>query len=141
MFLIDTSVLVSAFTKEDATEAVQQWFASNRGAPLAINDWTRVEFSSAVMIKVRDGRLSAESQQKIMLEFRMRSRSFQLVPVTAEHFALAEQICERSSFGVRSGDALHAAVALLTEATLVTRDRTLLAASGAFGLKCIGIAS
>jgi len=137
MFLIDTSVLISAFTKEDATAVVQQWFAANRAAPLAINEWTRVEFASAVMIKVRDGRLSPESQQKVMLDFRMRSRAFDVIAITAEHFALAEQICERSSFGIRSGDALHASVALLSDATLVTRDKTLLAASGAFGLRCV----
>ena len=139
MFLIDTSVLVTAFTKEDATRDVLDWFARHSDAPKAINDWTRVEFSSAIMIKVRDGRLSAESQQRVMLDFHARSRAFQLLDVTREHFFLAAQICERSSFGIRSGDALHAAVALSADATLVTRDRTLLAASGAFGLKCIGI--
>jgi predicted nucleic acid-binding protein len=139
MYLIDTSVLVSAFTKEDASEAVLQWFATNATAPLAINDWTSVEFASALMIKVRDGRISAASQQAILLEFRTRRRAFQSLEVTREHFQLAERLCERSKFGIRSGDALHAAVALLADAWLVTRDKALIAASGAYGLKCVGI--
>lgn len=139
MFLIDTSVLVSAFTREDATEAVWRWLSDNRNSPLAINDWTCVEFASALMVKVRDGRLSTDSQHAIQLQFNAQRRGFVLLEVTKEHFALAEQLCHRSHFGIRSGDALHAAVALLSNSTLVTRDKTLLAASGAYGLKCVGI--
>jgi predicted nucleic acid-binding protein len=59
--------------------------------------------------------------------------------VTREHFALAEQICSMPGIGIRAGDALHAAVALASNATLVTRDRALLAAAGAFGLTCLGV--
>lgn len=139
MFLIDTSVLVSAFTKEDATEEVLAWFAEERTSPLAINDWTCVEFASALMIKVRDGRLSTDSQNAIQLKFKAERRAFHLLEVTREHFKLAEQLCQRSRFGIRSGDALHAAVALLSDSTLVTRDKTLIAASGAYGLSCVGI--
>lgn len=139
MFLLDTSVLVSAFTKEDATEAVWRWLSDNRSSPLAINDWTCVEFASALMVKVRDGRLSTDSQHAIQLQFNAERRGFVLLEVTKEHFTLAEQLCQRSRFGIRSGDALHAAVALLSNSTLVTRDKTLLAASGAYGLKCVSI--
>jgi len=139
MFLIDTSVLVSAFTKEDASDGVLRWLDDHRHEVLAINDWTCVEFASALMVKVRDGRLSADSQNAIQFRFNAERRSFQLLDITREHFSLAEQLCQRARLGIRSGDALHAAVALLADATLVTRDKALLAASGAYGLRCVGI--
>jgi uncharacterized protein len=136
MHVLDTCILISATTNETQTERVLQWLARHVKEPLAINDWTMVETAAALMLKQRQGLLTQEQHSHAMSELRLRRRSFYRLEVTRDHFALAQQICERGTHGLRAGDALHAAVALMNHATLVTTDAALLNASGAYGLRC-----
>lgn len=50
MVYLDTSILVSAMTSEAATEASQRRLAAIPLSELAISQWTRTEFASALAI-------------------------------------------------------------------------------------------
>jgi predicted nucleic acid-binding protein len=54
---LDTSLLVSALTRESETDRVQSWLAEQANEICAISDWVVSEFSSALSIKLRSGRL------------------------------------------------------------------------------------
>jgi predicted nucleic acid-binding protein len=136
MFLLDTCILVSAFVPDTYTQRSLAWLDANRASPIAINDWTSVEFASALMLKNRIGQLHASGHRTVMQAYRARSSGFHLIELTREHFSLAEGLCESTSLGLRAGDALHAAVALTYTATLLTTDKALLSVSGAIGLRC-----
>jgi predicted nucleic acid-binding protein len=136
MVLLDTCILISAFSPDTHTTRVLDWLTVNKAMPLAINDWTSVEFASAMMLKTRTGLLTATSHAAVMDAYRARSRDFQVIDVSRAHFHLAAQLCEKLSLKLRAGDALHAAVALTYDATLLTTDKALLSASGSYGLRC-----
>jgi predicted nucleic acid-binding protein len=56
------------------------------------------------------------------------------VPVTAADFETAAHFADRHDLGLRGGDALHMAVALLNGCALATLDRTMATAATACGV-------
>jgi predicted nucleic acid-binding protein len=59
MVYLDTSALVPMFVREPKTDAVLAWLES-AGEPVAVSDWTLVEFSSAASMKVRSGSVTVK---------------------------------------------------------------------------------
>jgi uncharacterized protein len=137
MYLLDTSILVSAFTPDDHTNRVLSWLADNEGRPLLVNDWTWVEVASALMLKRRMSHLTQQQYDHVLRNVRRQALSFDLLDVNREHFLLARQLSENATLGIRAGDAIHVAVALANDVTLVTTDKTLLAANTSYGLRVI----
>jgi predicted nucleic acid-binding protein len=137
MFYLDTSFVVTAIVEEAASETAWAWLENNRRSELVVSDWVVTEFSSALSIKVRMGRLTAGDRSLAVRMFsRMRVASLDSIPVESRHFITAANLCADPSTGLRAGDALHLAVAA-DVGTIVTRDRLLAKAAPLAGMGAI----
>ncbi|MHB8528350.1 MAG: type II toxin-antitoxin system VapC family toxin [Caulobacteraceae bacterium] len=129
MLYLDTSLLVSFLTNENHSETVRAWMARRETGELAVSAWVVVEFTSALSMKLRMGRIDADRRAQAMALFRrMVSDTFAILAVSELDFRSAANLVERQDLGVRSGDALHLAIARANGATLCTLDRRLAAA-------------
>ena len=111
MVYVDTSVVVSLLTLEPSSESVAAWFSGLAEMPVS-SDWLLTEFSSAISIKLRTGQLSGVAARAVHREFeRLTSSGLRLAPVSRAAFKAAADIARAHGQGLRSGDALHLAVA------------------------------
>jgi predicted nucleic acid-binding protein len=134
MFYVDTSVLVSFLTNEADAPRVALWLRSDPEREFVISDWTVTEFSSALGVKVRTGRLLPGEHPLVIAEFnRLTAGAFPALPVSSLHFHTAAKFANRHDLGLKAGDALHLAIALEAGATLATLDQRLAAAGPHFG--------
>ena len=69
MLYLDTSVLVAALTNEPRTSEIQEWLAAQPPEQLAISDWVVTEFSGALSLKVRTGRLTSAQRAEALAVF------------------------------------------------------------------------
>ena len=134
MFLLDTSVLVTALTPESGTGAVHQWIMLNRLKPLAMTTLALTEFSAAIAKKVRANEITSLQQENVLSEFKRLRPLLSLVDLSFNHYVVASQICDRHQVGMRALDALHMSAAWIGEMRLVTRDKRLFQACGTFGI-------
>lgn len=126
MYYLDTSVVVPMFVAEPASEAILAWMESSE-APLVSSDWLRVEFASALSIKVRAGAIRARQAREAFDGFEaLCEGGLQLLPVSRPAFAVAARLASRPELGLRAADSLHLAMALEVQAeAIVTADRAL----------------
>jgi predicted nucleic acid-binding protein len=121
MVLLDTSVLVAAFTKDAQSERAEHWL--DRAAPFLVSDWAAAEFSSAIRTKVRQGYLEAPFVQEVETFFDAWSRrQGGHRPVISTDHVVARLLVSRH-VGLRAPDALHLAIALRLGAVMATFDR------------------
>ena len=135
MIYLDTSAAVPMFVPEPASLAIEAWFESCT-EPLVSSDWIVTEFSSALSIKVRKGEISAKQAQAAWKDFDAFCKSgLRLLPVSRKAFAEAAGMARHAASGLRSGDALHLAMALEAGASgIATADETLAKNAKASGL-------
>ena len=135
MIYLDTSAAVPMFVPEPASPAIEAWFESCL-EPLVSSDWIVTEFSSALSIKVRKGEISAKQAQAAWKDFDAFCKSgLRLLPVSRKAFAEAAGMVRHAASGLRSGDALHLAMALEAGASgIATADETLAKNAKASGL-------
>jgi predicted nucleic acid-binding protein len=135
MLYVDTSVIVSALTKEADTSRSQTWLAEQPTSELTISDWTATEFASALSIKLRTGALGAEHRAAALSAFtRLCAESVRTLAVTREDFRAAARFADQSELNLRAGDALHLAIYANHGAALCTLDRRLAAAAPRVGV-------
>jgi uncharacterized protein len=138
MFYIDTSVIVTALTHEAMTPDIRNWFVHNDHESFAVSDWVTTEFSSTIAMKVRTEHLtSSDGREAHILYNDMVKTAYINLPVTSACFQKAADLCKTSKVALRSGDALHLAVAINQSAALCTRDIRLHEAAVSFGHKSI----
>jgi predicted nucleic acid-binding protein len=135
MVYLDTSAAVPLFVPEPASPAIEAWFESCTD-PLVSSDWIVTEFSSALSIKVRKGEISARQAQAAWKDFDAFCKSgLRLLPVSRKAFLEAAGMTRNAASGLRSGDALHLAMALEAGASgIATVDEALARNAKANGL-------
>lgn len=133
MYYLDTSVLVTMLTVEPETEAVGELVAAKKN--LFISDWVITEFSSALSDKCRFGSLREEERLEALVAFaRIVDTSIVVLSVTRAMFAAAARLCDDPEIALRSGDALHLAIAREHHLAVITRDRVLTSAAATVGI-------
>ena len=120
---LDTSVLVALFFHEDTSAAARSRAA--RENQLWASRWTLAEFASAVAYKRR----SAQTDEGTALQAKARllevldDGGLQVVDIERQDLERAAALCEADASGLRTPDALHAAVAQRLRMKLITADR------------------
>ena len=111
MVYLDTSALVPMFIREPKTEAVLAWLES-AAEPVAVSDWSLVEFASAASMKVRSRSVTAKLASDAIEQAHSFVRAYcTLATPRQEEFHRASELAGDSSKGLRAGDALHLAIA------------------------------
>lgn len=126
MVYIDTSVVVALLTQEPAAERASAWFDALEDTPVSA-DWLLTEFSSAISIKRRTGQITEIAAKAARKEFQLLvANGVRLAPVSRAAFKVAADMAEAHGHRLRSGDALHLAVAReLGADVLATLDTTM----------------
>lgn len=117
---LDTSVLVAAFTVEPESTRARHWLAGE--ATWRISDWAAAEFSSALRIKARQGRMPSGEIADVerALDALIGSLDASLRVDAEDHRAARALIVQDG--GLRAPDALHIVIARRNGASLATFD-------------------
>lgn len=120
---LDTSVLVALFFHEDASTAARA--RAGREQRLWVSRWTLAEFASVVAFKRRGAQTDEATalQAKARLTAVLDDGGVQVVEIERTDIERAAALCEAHASGLRTPDALHAAVAQRLRLTLITADR------------------
>lgn len=119
---LDTSVLVPLFFRESASEQVRTRVLQED--TLWISRWTLAEFSSATAFKLRSGQSQeaiAEAAREKLNTILVQGGLF-ITEVMPADLDRATQFCAAHASGLRTPDALHAAIAVRMKHTLLTAD-------------------
>ena len=136
MLYLDTSLLVAALTNEAETRRMQGWLGKQDPDDLAISDWVAAEFSAALSIKLRTGRIEAVHRADALAMFtRLCRDNLTVTAVSRVQFRMAARFADQYMLGLRAGDALHLAICVEQGATLCTLDRRLGEAASALAVK------
>jgi uncharacterized protein len=134
----DTSALVALFAKESTALGIRNWL-NDESNVLCAADWCVTEVASALSVKVRSKTLAQEEADLSWAAFEQACQgAIELLPVLAQDFSRAAQLCRVAVSGLRAGDALHLAVALRQNCKqLLSFDRNLNINAQATGLKLV----
>jgi uncharacterized protein len=140
MVYLDTSALVPMFIREPMTAAVLEWLES-AAEPVAVSDWTMVEFASAASMKVRMGSVAASVARDAVERAITFVRAHCTVATPRqEEFHRATELAGDSQSSLRAGDALHLAIAeSLEAATILCLDDAMARSAEALGMKVIAL--
>lgn len=134
MIYLDASLVVSAITKEVHTLASLAWIRRQPFDGLCISEWVSTEVASALSLKVRSNRMPTDQQIIAWAGYRrMIEDGLQILPVKAGHFPSANEMIWNCP-DLRSGDALHLAVAKDFGVTVCTLDDVMLDAGPVVGV-------
>ncbi|KAF0652415.1 PilT protein domain-containing protein [Cyanobium sp. Copco_Reservoir_LC18] len=133
---VDTCVLLSLFLNDAGFPAAEQWLLDQGDSPLWVSHWALVEFAGVVSLCRRRGDLTNDRAAAIHKELEsFRRERLQLLEPRGTDFLQARQwLQELASLPLRSGDALHLAIAGREKLRLATADQTLIRAAPALGL-------
>jgi hypothetical protein len=94
------------------------------------------EFSAALASKMRAHTIVPEDQSRALAMIGdLVTSEFECLCVTRHHFRVAATFCNRSTLGLRAGDALHLAIASGEAIKLCTRDRCQAEAGAGLGVQ------
>ncbi len=138
MLYLDTSLLVAALTNEPRTAEIQEWLATQPPEQLLISDWVITEFSGALSLKVRTNRLTPAHRADALAFFTsLTEESFSVLALSRLDFRTAARFADQHATGLRSGDALHLAVAANHGVRINSLDRGLVRAAQSLGVSAI----
>lgn len=111
MIYADTNVLIALVCKDATSRAAERWI-EEVDEPIALSDWTVIEFRSNIGLRVRKRLLSRQAGLAIMAEFdRLVGESMHALVPAPGHFRQASQWLASPACALRSADALHLAIA------------------------------
>lgn len=129
---LDTSVVVSLFLQDQHTSLADQWLDTR--PRITLSPWTATEFTSALSLAQRLGRVTAVERSILETKFDAWLASLSsVVAVEFEDFTTARELMLRHPL-LRAGDALHLAVAHREALVLATFDQRLADAAHADGV-------
>lgn len=131
---LDTSVAIPLFVDDDHAPRVRAW--ADKGQAVAISAWTATEFSSALSLQVRMGRLTDGERVAFEQAFDRWARNGPMVEFLPGYFDDARILLRRHS-RLRAPDALHLAVARASGLGLATLDAVLRDAALAEGIEVV----
>ena len=134
MLYFDTCFLVPYFASEATSASIEAFFAKPPAGGLAISSWTESEFYGALGIKIRTSQITEPVSLLAQTRFeQIRTEFFELWHVTRDDYLLAKEYLKSWKVGLRSGDALHLAIAHNHKAScFYTLDERLLKAARHF---------
>lgn len=128
---VDASIFIAAVLPEPGSQAALALLEGDD--ELVASEWVLTEVASAFGIKQRLGAMTAEECTRAIVGCKSIIRaSAIMLPISAEHCRHATDLIERSS--LRSGDALHLAIAAGNDAIVWTLDRRMAEAGQELGL-------
>jgi len=135
MIYLDTSVVVALLTPEERSAAALDWFEHCRDT-LISSDWLITETHSALGIKQRHHGLSQDARAAAGAQFeRLLQGGVELRSLDRGRFRHAAELLQDPGLGLRSGDALHLAVALNSRCShLASFDGRMQQAAAVLGL-------
>lgn len=123
MIYCDTSVLVAALAAEVNSFAVQAWLNDYKDQ-VAVSEWVGTELSSALAMKRRLGVLDNAAWLRATQAWHtLRDTQLVTVSIMEQDFIAASDLIERPDLALRSGDALHLAIAIRHVCSLATLDK------------------
>ena len=134
MVYLDTNLVVALCAHEQDSERVEAALESI-SEPLVTSEWTRVEFTSAIGIKLRSRELTEPLARRALADYyEAFEPGIEVVTPSREDYILASDYLQDLKSGLRSGDALHLAVAANQKATrLLTLDKVFIKAAHGIG--------
>ena len=132
----DRCVLLSLLLGDSGYTDRERWLINQGDQTLWISHWVLLEVAGVIATCVRCGQLTAEQAQTIGSEFEsFRQERLTLIEPRASDFLQARQWLERClHLPLRSGDALHLALAQRQQLTVVSADRALARCAESLGL-------
>jgi predicted nucleic acid-binding protein len=121
---LDTSLVVALCAAERDSDRVEAALATI-AEPFCTSEWTRVEFTSAVGIKVRNRELSEALARRALADYyRAFETGVTIITPSRDDYIRAAYYLQDLKSGLRSGDALHIAIAVNARVTrLLTLDK------------------
>lgn len=133
---VDSCVLLSLLLGDSGYTDSERWLINQGDQTLWISHWVLLEVAGVISTCVRRGQLTAEQAQTIGSEFEsFRQERLTLIEPRGTDFLQARQWLERClHLHLRSGDALHLALAKRQQLTVVSADRALARCAESLGL-------
>jgi predicted nucleic acid-binding protein len=129
---VDTSVAVALFTEDAHSARAEAWLAE--GGDLTVSHWVIAEFSSALSLQRRRGRLLDEDVRQAEASFALWTRDVVIVePVVGADIMDAAVLVQADGL-LRAPDALHLAIARRLGAPVASFDANLCRAAEQAGL-------
>ncbi len=132
---VDRCVLLSLVLGGSGYTGSERWLCSQDDQSLWISHWVLLEVAGVIAMCVRRGQLTAEQAQTIGSEFEgFRQERLTLIEPCGTDFLQARQWLERClHLPLRSGDALHLALAQRQQLTVVSADRAFASCAESLG--------
>jgi uncharacterized protein len=122
-FSFDTSAVAPLFIRDAHTDRIEGWFRKNADEVFLSNHWLVAEFCSAALRLARRENLPQSKGTEWAAEFASWAEErTSLVAFSADAGTLCADLSKRPSLKLSAGDALHLAIAIVSNATLVTLD-------------------
>jgi predicted nucleic acid-binding protein len=133
---LDSCVLLSLFLADSGYADCERWLQAQGDDALWISHWVLLEVAGVMASCVRRGQLTAQRAQTITREFEaFRHERLALVEPRGKDFLQARQWLDtQHELPLRSGDALHLALAWRHGLILVSADRILARCAQHLGL-------
>lgn len=135
MIYADTDVMLSLFCPDSLSPVAALWYESVT-EPVCISTWTTIEFRSNLGLRMRKGLLARSQCAAVMKQFDAAVlEHFHLLAAAQEYFHRASDWLANPVCALRSGDALHLAIAFGHGCTqFVSFDQPLGASAKKLGL-------
>jgi predicted nucleic acid-binding protein len=134
---VDTSALASALYNDVFAERSRRALAANAGS-LSHSDFAATEFASVVARRVRANEFSIAQAEDSFRKFDATiGRILTRVPLDPSDIGAAERLVKRFELGLKAPDAIHLAVVLRLNLSLLTFDRGMARAASSLGIDVV----